>query len=97
MTTAEALVFQDPGLLWVLWLYHGYGLTDPTEWGRACLAWRYQLTRVEVDLVELIAHGCTNNQIAERLDLAEVNTVKNRINKIFEKMAVRIRILSMEV
>ena len=63
------------------------------EWSRAALAWRYELTRAEVQLIELIAAGCTNDQIAVRLELLEVNTVKKRIDKVFKKMGVNSRVL----
>jgi len=87
-------MFQDQRFLWLLWLYYGLGPDDPAEWGRARLAWQYQLSWAEVQLAELITAGYTNDEIAERLEIAEINTVKNRINRLFEKMNVdnRVRI-----
>ena len=83
----------DHSVVWLLWLHEQLGFSDMAEWSRAGLAWQYELTRAEVQLVELIAVGCTNDQIADRLDLSEVNTVKKRIDKIFEKMGVNDRVL----
>jgi DNA-binding NarL/FixJ family response regulator len=80
-------------IVWLLWLHHQLGFSDMAEWSRAGLAWQYELTRAEVQLVELIAMGCTNDQISERLDLLEVNTVKRRIDTVFEKMGVNSRVL----
>jgi DNA-binding NarL/FixJ family response regulator len=84
---------EDSSIVWLLWLHEQLGFSDMAEWGRAGLAWRYELTRAEIQLVELIASGCTNDQIAERLELSEVNTVKKRIDKIFEKIGVNNRVL----
>ena len=85
-------MFSDRTLLWHLWLHYGLGFDDPVEWGRARLAWQYQLSREEIKTVELIAAACTNDEIAERLQIAETNTVKNRIRKIFTKMSVSDRV-----
>ena len=48
------------------------------------------LTPREAELVELIAQGLDNAQIAARLDLSE-KTVRNRITGIFDKLAVENR------
>lgn len=49
------------------------------------------LTNREIELLELIAKGWRNAQIAEQLHLTE-QTVKNYIRKIFEKMQVETRV-----
>jgi pimeloyl-ACP methyl ester carboxylesterase/DNA-binding CsgD family transcriptional regulator len=49
-----------------------------------------QLTSRERELVDLIARGCDNAQIAARLDLAE-KTVRNHITSIFAKLQVENR------
>ena len=48
------------------------------------------LTAREGDLVELIAHGLDNAQIAARLTLSE-KTVRNHITRIFDKLGVENR------
>ena len=67
------------------------GFEDPREVGRAAAAWRYNLTKNEISLLELIATGLTNPQIAERTGAAEENTVKKRINLLFKKLGVHTR------
>jgi pimeloyl-ACP methyl ester carboxylesterase/DNA-binding CsgD family transcriptional regulator len=49
-----------------------------------------ELTRREREILELIAQGCDNAQIAAHLDLAE-KTVRNHITKVFEKVGVENR------
>jgi len=52
---------------------------------------RYQeLTPREREVLDLIAHGLTNQQIAERL-VVEVGTVKNHVHRILEKLDKRSR------
>jgi len=48
------------------------------------------LTRRELEVLELIARGLDNAQIAAHLDLAE-KTVRNHITRVFEKIAVENR------
>jgi DNA-binding NarL/FixJ family response regulator len=48
------------------------------------------LSAREVEVVELIAAGHTNAEIARRLFLSE-KTVKNHVNHIFAKLSVRTR------
>jgi len=84
---------EDASVISFLWLQQQFGFSDMAEWSRAGLAWQYELTRAEVQLVELIAAGCTNDQIAERFEIPEVNTVKKRIDKVFKKMDVKSRVL----
>lgn len=48
------------------------------------------LTRRELDVVVLIAHGLTNQEIAQRLFVSEA-TVKTHINNIFSKAGLRDR------
>ena len=56
------------------------------------IAWKYDLSRQEVQLVELIAEGLTNGEIAERVSVAEENTIKQRLKVLFRKLGVRHRV-----
>jgi DNA-binding NarL/FixJ family response regulator len=49
-----------------------------------------ELTRREREVLDLIARGLDNMQIAARLEVAE-KTVRNHITQIFAKMAVESR------
>ncbi|GAA3588896.1 response regulator transcription factor [Klugiella xanthotipulae] len=71
------------------------GLIAP---GRACpdlqsvpaLGARYNLTKQEVEVWTLIAHGYDNTEISERLFIA-LSTVKSHINHLFSKLQVGTR------
>jgi len=69
----------------------GLGFRDHRELGRAIAAWKYGLSRDEVRLLEYIAAGFTNPEIAAELCLAEENTVKNRLKGLFRKLGIRHR------
>jgi DNA-binding CsgD family transcriptional regulator len=49
-----------------------------------------RLTARELDIVELIAKGCTNRQIAEQL-FVNVRTVESHVSHILDKLGVRSR------
>jgi DNA-binding NarL/FixJ family response regulator len=68
------------------------GFENPRELGRAMVAWKYDLSRQEVQLLELIAEGLTNVEIAERMSVAEENTIKQRLKVLFRKLGVRHRV-----
>jgi DNA-binding NarL/FixJ family response regulator len=51
---------------------------------------RLRLTRRERDVLELIATGSTNAQVADALEIA-VNTVRNHLARVFEKLGARSR------
>ena len=51
---------------------------------------RFGLTRREREVIELVAEGLSNRQIAERLFISE-NTVRNHVHKILEKLALKSR------
>ncbi len=59
-------------------------LSNPAP-SRATLASRYSLSEREADVMELIAQGSANGEIASTLFISE-KTVKNHINKIFTKL-----------
>jgi len=61
---------------------------DIAEVTRALVAWRYGLVRQEVYLLEHVALGLTNAEIAEISQIAEENTVKNRLRVVFQKLGV---------
>ncbi len=50
-----------------------------------------KLTIKELEVIELVAEGLNNNQIAKTLDLAEV-TVKKHISSLFKKLDVKDRL-----
>jgi DNA-binding NarL/FixJ family response regulator len=49
------------------------------------------LTRRELQLVEMIAQGLTNKEIAARLNLSE-NTIKNHVHRMLRKLGARDRL-----
>jgi DNA-binding NarL/FixJ family response regulator len=59
-------------------------LSNPTP-SRSTLASRYGLSEREADVMELIAQGVPNGEIARTLFISE-KTVKNHINRIFPKL-----------
>jgi DNA-binding CsgD family transcriptional regulator len=67
------------------------GFLDRVELGRAMVAWRYDLSRQDIELLELVARGFTNAEIAELLGIAEENTIKNRLKIVFQKLSVNSR------
>ncbi len=49
------------------------------------------LSRRETEVMELIATGCSNGQIARHLFLSE-KTVKNHVNRIYAKLGANSRV-----
>jgi ATP/maltotriose-dependent transcriptional regulator MalT len=50
----------------------------------------------ELDILRLIATGCTNKEIADRLVIA-ISTVKSHINNLYSKLGVRSRTQAISV
>jgi DNA-binding NarL/FixJ family response regulator len=73
------------------------GFENPRELGRAMLAWKFDLSRTDVRLLELVAEGLTNAEIAERLAVADENTVKQRLKILFRKLGVHNRVQATNV
>jgi DNA-binding NarL/FixJ family response regulator len=65
---------------------------DSRELGRALIAWKHSLSHDEVFLLEYIADGLTNDEIAGKLDVAEEKTVKGRIQRLYSKLHVTGRV-----
>lgn len=49
------------------------------------------LTSRETDVLKLVAEGCTNRDIADRLDLSE-KTVKHHMTRVMQKLRVKTRV-----
>lgn len=54
------------------------------------------LSKREAEVMELIALGQSNGQIAERLFLSE-KTVKNHVNRIYAKLGVASRVTAIDL
>lgn len=59
--------------------------------GHAKLAESVRMTRREREVIELIAEGLSNKEIAERLNIATF-TVKSHVHNILDKLALRTRL-----
>lgn len=82
----HVLLEHEPA--WRQWLEEVHAFLPPSpRAGELAFA---QLTARERELVELIAQGCDNAQIAARLAVAE-KTVRNHITSIFAKLQVENR------
>jgi DNA-binding NarL/FixJ family response regulator len=67
------------------------GFTDADELARALLAWHFELTGTEIKILEYLTAGLKDAEIAEQMSFAEVDTVKNHLKSIYQKMQVRNR------
>jgi DNA-binding CsgD family transcriptional regulator len=81
-------IFSLSGPLRQLWIPSAI---DVREVGKAVLAWRYELSKAEVETLELIAQGLTNDELASALNLQELKSVKNRVKGILNKLGIRNR------
>ena len=64
------------------------GFDDHREIGRALAAWRFNLTRKDIRILECLAQGMTNSKIAQALSAADENTIKNRLKEIYKQPGV---------
>jgi DNA-binding CsgD family transcriptional regulator len=87
---ADREILSVSGSLNQVWVPAELGVA-PAEIGQALIAWRYDLSKAEVKTLDLIAQGLTNDDLARALGLQEVKSVKNRVQAILDKMAVRNR------
>lgn len=76
------LLEHEPG--WQQWLAEARAFLPPDQLGDDPL---FQLTRREGEVLELIARGRSNTEIAARLTLS-TKTIKNHITSIFSKLGV---------
>jgi DNA-binding CsgD family transcriptional regulator len=63
-------------------------LRDPQEWSRALLRDRFNLTKTEVNVLEGLCLGRTQEKIAEGLGITD-RAVRNAIDSLSSKMKVR--------
>ena len=54
------------------------------------MAWRKELSSREREISDLVAHGFTNEQIGEKLDISEP-TVKTHLRNIYSKTDIHDR------
>ena len=85
------------GPLRAIYLPADIALRDPAEIGRALAAWDYHLSNREINLLEHITEGRTNEQIVELLGVTELNTVKKQLKVLFKKLEVRNRVQAARV
>ncbi len=86
--------------------YHGKRLLSPelmdsalkqlVELSQYQVMDRFNLSEKEIKLLELVAEGASNRQIAERLYWSE-STVKRKLSDVFEKLEVSDRIQAVTV
>src|SRR5258708_9713043 len=57
---------------------------DPQEWGRARAAWDYNLVRGDIVLLEYLADGLTNKELASELRVSQ-DTIKKKLKRINKK------------
>ena len=92
--TAKAVAAYAPDRIVLLPLYPHYSKTTTgssfKDWARAAAAAFPNLTPRERDIVEWIARGSDNAQVAAQLALSE-KTVRNHITSIFAKLEVENR------
>jgi DNA-binding CsgD family transcriptional regulator len=63
------------------------GFDDPAELGRAMAARRFDLSRDEIRLLELLAGGLSNKAIAIELNVSELK-IKNKLKSLYRKLSV---------
>lgn len=66
-------------------------LVEPAPIATRDLPGSRPLSKREEEIARLVAEGCSNRQISERLDLSE-HTIKNYLFRVFEKLGVSTRV-----
>lgn len=51
---------------------------------------KYQLTKIEIDIVRWVSHGLTNDEIGEKLHISRF-TIETHLKNIFDKTKVKHR------
>ena len=64
---------------------------DPQDVVRALLAWRFDLTRQEIRILEYLTQGFSDVEIAAQMRIAGINTVKKAVRSVLSKLRVRNR------
>lgn len=54
------------------------------------------ITKRELEILELIAHGMSNREIAEKLFVSE-NTVKTHLSRVFDKLGAKRRTQAVQI
>ncbi len=93
-TLCKCIACVHAGQTWatseqVLYLIEALSTQAPTP--EAVLPTTRMLSPREEEIARLAAHGLSNRQISERLDLSE-HTVKNYMFRVFEKLGVSTRV-----
>jgi DNA-binding CsgD family transcriptional regulator len=68
-----------------------FGFLDPSEFLRAIAISHFRLSPKDAEILECLAQGLSNAKIAQRLNVADENTVKNRMKSLFRKLSVNNR------
>jgi DNA-binding NarL/FixJ family response regulator len=65
--------------------------SDPQEFVRALLAWRFDLTRQEIRVLEYLTLGLSDAEIAAQMRVAGLNSVKKIVRTVLSKLRVHNR------
>ena len=71
-----------------LLLSDAYWREEPENAVRALLAWRFDLTRHEVRVLEHLTQGLSDMEIATQFRMAGLNTVKKTVRTVLSKLGV---------
>jgi DNA-binding NarL/FixJ family response regulator len=85
----DYLIFVGP--VRSLVLFEALQRGDPQDMVRALLAWRFDLTRQEICVLEHLTRGFSDVEIAAQMRIAGINTVKKAVRSVLSKLGVRNR------